>query len=591
MKSIKIHTALALSLFLSSATYSQINVEDSLQVILTNDTIEPETRFRNAYSLMFYNSSPEEAELLGKKIVYPFVQKTWENPSEQLSHWVSLHLLVSFCYRERGGNDRDEKERLFAEKALETALKSENNADCARCYQACGNIEFKRGDTKRAHEYLYQAITYFDKMERYTKSSEILFYIVSTFFDTKNTDGIKRILQQMEEYLEKDNSKQSQYQYNFTKIAYFELVLEKENPVDYRRVDSLIVSVRKNIDLAENFLEQLSPYWMHGYAYYFLAKELDLYYPEQTDSIFFYLDMAHEVFEKESFSRAQEVNSVMEFQIMNNIVRANALTREGKMQDAYKLMNEALRMLNELKNYKNLDVHRYHTYQFMADYYEKTNRPAEALKYHKLLRESEAQRYETEKVQAINDMSVKYETEKKEIQIQTLIKENETARRIFRLTVGLSLALLATAVFIILFNRLRRKNVEQRLYETALLAELRQNELEKMQNLKKQLEQNPVENTIEKIVQAVSASLIEKDNKKVYLESLSKIDSELLETAYQNSKVKITGMDMKYIICFAADIDVKDISLLFNIEPASVHTVRYRIKKKFQKEDSFKMIL
>ena len=65
----------------------------------------------------------------------------------------------------------------------------------------------------------------------------------------------------------------------------------------------------------------------------------------------------------------------------------------------------------------------------------------------------------------------------------------------------------------------------------------------------------------------------------------------MFENAYQTSKTKITGMDMKYLICFAADIDAKDISLLFNIEPASVHTVRYRIRKKFAKEDVFRMIL
>jgi hypothetical protein len=330
---------------------------------------------------------------------------------------------------------------------------------------------------------------------------------------------------------------------------------------------------------------------MHGLAYYFMARELDTYFPEQTDSILFYLDKAHELFEKESFSRQQEANSVMEFHIINNIVRAKALSRKGKMQEAYKWMSEVLPMLNELKDYKNLDVHRFYVYQFMADYYEKTNRLAEALKYHKLLHESEAQRYKYEKVQVVSALSIKYETEKKEIQIQTLIRENETAQRILWLTIGLSFALLTIAIFIILSSRLRRKNVEQQLYETALLAELRQNELEKMQGLKKQLEENPVKNVIENIAQGISASLIYKEDKKVYLERLSKIDSNLLENAYQSSKVKITGMDMKYIICFAADIDVKDISLLFNIEPASVHTVRYRIKKKFPKNDTFQMIL
>ena len=599
MKSIQIYIILALCLFFSAAAYSQINVEDSLQVILTKkDTTRAELRFINAHNLMFYYSSPEEAEMLGKNVVYPFVQKTWKNKSEQLAHLARLHLLVSLCYRERGGDDRDEKERLFAEKALETALKSEDNATCARCYYVCGNMEFKRGDAGRAYEYLDQAITYYDKMEQYTKSSEVLIYMIGNFFDIKDMDGIGRVLRRMEEYLEKDTLKQSQYQYNIAEMAYLELKLEKEETVDYRLVDSLILSIRKNIDLVENYLEQLSPFHMHGYPYYYVARALDIYYPEQTDSIFFYLDKAQELFDTESFVRKQEANAVTEFHIHNNIIRANVLARTGKTQEAYKVASKSLPMLEELKNYKNIDQLRYYVYRFMVDYYEKINRPAEALKYEKLLRESEAQRYKTERIQAVNDITIKYEAEKKEIRIQTLIreneiaiKENEAARRTLLLTIGLLLALLTTAGFIILSSRLKRKNVEQQFYETALQAELNQNELEKIQNLKKQLAQNPVKNIIENITQQVSASLIDRDNKKAYLERLAKIDTQMLETAYQNSTVKITGMDMKYIICFVADIDVKDISLLFNIEPASVHTVRYRIKKKFQKEDSFKMIL
>ena len=582
-------------LFFSTAIYSQINVKDSLQIILANDTIEPEIRFRNAYNLMFYNSSPEEAEILGRKIVYPFVQTTWKSRSEHLSHLARLHLLTGLCYRERGGDDRNEKERLFVEKALETALKSEDNEICARCYMSCGFIEMKRGDVKRGNEYLYQAITFYDKMEQYVKSSEMLYVIVSNFFDIKDVDGMKRVLLQMEEYLEKDNSKQSQYQYNVLKKSYFEILLEKEKKnkgtIDSRFVDSTMVYIKKIIYLAENHLSELSPYWMHGYAYYYMAKGFDDYYPEQTDSIFFYLDKAHDMMEKESFSRMVEANSATELKIFLNTMRVNALSREGRTEEAYKVMSEALSMLDELKNYQNLNELRYRAYQFMADYYEKINRFDEALKYQKLLRENESKRYESEKIQAINDMSAKYETEKKEIRIQTLIRENETARRILWLIIGLSLALLTTAGLIILSNRLKRKNAEQRLYETALLAELRQNELEKIQHLKKQLDENPVKNTIEKIAQGISASLMDKEDKKAYLERLSKIDFGLLESAYQSSKMKITGMDMKYIICFAADIDVKDISLLFNIEPASVHTVRYRIKKKFPENDTFRMIL
>ncbi|MDR2906885.1 MAG: hypothetical protein LBU91_02710 [Bacteroidales bacterium] len=594
MKQIKIYAILVLTLF-ASVGYAQINIKDSIQAILQNDTIDAETRFREANNLIFYHAPAEEAEPLALNVVYPFVQKTWKNQSEQLSRLSRLYVIVGFCYRERGGDDRTEKERHFAEKALDIAKESGNDTICARCCMACGYMEIKRGDVKRAHNYLYQAIKYYDNMKQYVKSSEMLYVIASNFFEIKDTDGMQRILRQMENYLQKDTSKQSYYQYNVIKKSYFELLLEKENvdqkPIDYRLVDSVLLYTKHNIALVDNFLGELAPNWMHGYAYWYLAKALDDYYPKLTDSISLYLDKALEMIEIDWYSRTNEKNSVLELKIYINEIRAKVYSRQGRIQDAFRCMNEALTMLDELKDYQNLNEQRYKAYQFMADYYEKNNRPGEALKFQKLLRESEANRYENEKVQAINDMSAKYETEKKEIQIQTLTKEKKIAQRTLWLLVVLSLVLLGTSALMVWSNRLRRKNVEQQLYETALLAELRQSELEKVQSQKQQLKQNPVQNTVEKVIQMVSDSLIEKNTKKDYLERLSKIDSELFEHAYQTSEVKITSMDMKYIICFSTDIDVKDISLLFNIEPASVHTVRYRIKKKFSKEDSFRMIL
>lgn len=586
---------LSLLLSFTSVSYSQVNVKDSIDVILHNDTLDIETRFRNAYNLVFYNSSPEEAKAFALDIVYPFVEDKWEDNSEHLSHLARLYLLISFCYRERGGEDKDEKERYYAEKALETAKESEDDAVCARCSMACAYMELKRGDEKQAHEYLYQAISHYDKLEMYSKSSEMLYVIVGTFFDIKDTDGMKRVLGQMEENLEKDSSKQSQYQYNVIKHFYYDLLLDKQKKdkkaIDYQWVDSSMLYINRNIYLVDNHLEELDKHWMHAYAYYFLAKELDKYYPEQTDSIHHYLDKAIEMREKEEISRMNESSSVMELNIYINQVRAQTLFREGKIRESYQVMSEALSLLDELGNYNNLNEARSITYQFMIDYYEQNNRPAEALRYSKLLHENDAVRFENEKIQVMNEMSAKYETEKKEIRIQNLIKENKAAQRILWLTIGLSIALLFAFLLTILFGRLKRKNIEQRLYETALHAELRQNELEKIQNIQQQLEQNPIQNTMEKVSELISISVIEKEDKKKYLERIPKIDAKLLQQVYQTAKVKITNMDMKYIICFAIDMDVKDISLLFNIEPASVHTVRYRIKKKFSKDDAARLLL
>ncbi len=613
--------------FCENSFTEKFNVKDSLQTILRTDTIDPETRFKNAHNLMFYYSSPEEAEALGQNIVYPFVKKTWESKSEQLAHLARLQLLVSMCYRERGSNDRDEKERLFAEKALETAKKSEIDATCARCYNACAYMEIKRGDVKKAHEYLYHAIKYYDKMEQYTKSSEMLYVIVSNFYEIKDTDGMQRVLRLMEGYLKKDTSKQSQYQYNITRYFYFRLLLEKNEadkiPVDYRLIDSCMVYIERNIDLAENYLSELDTHWMHGYAYYFLAKELDTYYPEQTVKIFFNLDKALEMIDKESFSRMNEANAVMELKIYIDQTRAKALFREGKIRESYEVMSKALLMLDELKNYKNLSVSRQIAYQFMVDYYEKTNRFAEALKFQKMLQENEAQRFENEKVQAINDMLVKYEVEKKEAQIVWLAERNQTAQKILILTVSLITVLLIALLIFIRFYKLRKKSMEQSIYESALLAELKQSELEQnlkekeqlqqeynelevqanqneqkaqsydkeLKQIKQQLEQKPTKTMIGKLTGWISKSVMDKKTKEDYIQQLSGLDIDMLEQGYLTANEKISTMDMKYIICFAIDMDVKDMSLLFNVEPASIRTVRYRIKKKFGEKNTFKFLM
>ena len=618
-----------LFLCFSLSTYAQINVKDSLQAILQDESVDAETRFKNARNLIAYNNAtPQEAEDLGLNVLYPFAQKQWKEKSKQQERLAVIYGVISYSYRERGkGDDKDEKERFFAQKALETAKKSGNDTVAASCGTVCGYMEIRMGNVKKGHEYLYDAIKHYDKAEMYVKASEMLYVIASNFFDIKDTHGMRRILQQMEEYLEKDTSKQSLYQYYVLKKSYSEMLLDRQKsdkqPLDCQLVDTTMFYVKKMIYLVENFLDELSPYWMHGYAYYYAVKAFDDYFPEQTDSIFFYLDKAFEMSKKETFHATIQPNALKEFYAYNNTFRAIALDRVGKTQEAYRVMSGVIVLLDELKTYGNLGIHRHRAYQFMADYYEKENRPVEALKYYKLLKESDEQRYENEKVQSINDMSVKYETEKKEIQIAALEKDKQAAQRILLLSVGLIAVLLISLLIFIRFYKLRKKNLEQSIYETALFAELKHNELEhnvkekecllqqyndlellsvhnkqmaqsykdELKRIKQQLEQKPTKTMIGKLTEWLSKSVMDKAKKELYIKQLSDLDIEMLEQGYLCSDEKISNMEMKYIICFAIDMDVKDISLLFNVEPASIRTVRYRIKKKFGEKNTFKFLM
>ena len=125
----------------------------------------------------------------------------------------------------------------------------------------------------------------------------------------------------------------------------------------------------------------------------------------------------------------------------------------------------------------------------------------------------------------------------------------------------------------------------------ALYNALTPDEVEKYKGMHQLMKRYPVKNTAETIALMVSNSLIDKDSKKTYLERLSKLDFQLIEDTFKTSKTKITDVDRKYCVCFAAGIDTKDISLLFNVEPSSVNTTRYRVKKKFVDNEMFQMIL
>ena len=54
----------------------------------------------------------------------------------------------------------------------------------------------------------------------------------------------------------------------------------------------------------------------------------------------------------------------------------------------------------------------------------------------------------------------------------------------------------------------------------------------------------------------------------------------------QKAVKPLTIVDKKYLLCFLQGEDVKTIAARFHVEPASVYTVRYRMKKKFPKNEN-----
>ena len=95
-----------------------------------------------------------------------------------------------------------------------------------------------------------------------------------------------------------------------------------------------------------------------------------------------------------------------------------------------------------------------------------------------------------------------------------------------------------------------------------------------------------------KIIDMILHAPLEPDLKENYCTKLSGLASdEGLIMIFLSCDCKITPMDMKYILCFYIDMMVRDISLTFNVEVASIYTVRYRIRKKFKDNLAFQFLM
>ncbi len=584
IKLLKSSSILLLSLFSTFSAFGEINLRDSVQYYLNKQDVSPRLRFFYAHDFIFYHASPEEAEDLGMNMLYPYAKKLYKDDSQQKAYLSYIYKLIALCYRDRGKvEDKDRKEMEFWNKCLESVEQSDNDTVKARMYTYYGYVNLKRGTEEIAHDYLYKSIPYYEKLGMYTYASEVLYTMAATFYDIKDAEGMEKILEKMQECLQKDASKQSQYQFNVIKEGYYNLLLERQKEagaVDYALVDSVVTCVKKNIELVEQHRDKLNHAWVHAWAYFYYARALNNYFPDQYKDIYYNLEKALEELITENVIK-KEPNSKVEVEIYVYSVYAKARFRQGLHEQAYRDVQEALSRLDDYKNYNTLIVERSEAYELLVQYYELKDRPAEALKYQKLLQENETRRYNNEKLKAINEMAVKYETEKKEAEIQALQHERDIRNVIIALVSALSLLLLIGLFLLLRLFRIRKEKLEQEIYEKAMVAEMKQSELE---CIREGLRLSPARQTIKKLSLRISDSRLEAEKKSEYEKKLQQLDYKTLDKALVAEKDRLTNMDMIYIICFVAEMETNDISFVFNVDPASVRTVRYRIKKKIGKE-------
>ena len=262
---------------------------------------------------------------------------------------------------------------------------------------------------------------------------------------------------------------------------------------------------------------------------------------------------------------------------------------------AEQTMREVLARIDSVAEYhpNTVVTERGEAYAFMVMLCTEQGRYREALDWQERLIENNAVRYDIDKTASLQEIETRYEVEKQALEMERLQERNLAFRRFLYLL----LSLLFCAILLIVVLYLRKKNTEEKLYEAALEAdnmrsamdvalattspekgesgrEDKQDGMRALQlladNLIKQLQQMPV-------------SCAYKSQSISHLQALNWENLAQLCTRGN----RLTNMDKRYILCFAAGMSVEDVADLFHIEPASVYTVRYRLRKKFPADSMF----
>ncbi len=82
----------------------------------------------------------------------------------------------------------------------------------------------------------------------------------------------------------------------------------------------------------------------------------------------------------------------------------------------------------------------------------------------------------------------------------------------------------------------------------------------------------------------VEQSQLPNSLKERYLEALKEFNGEKMEEVRTMSHKALTPSDIRYMICFSVGMNASDIASIYNVEPSSIYTMRYRLRKKFPRE-------
>jgi len=550
-------------------------MSNEVNSILTDPKLPYEEQFKETIEAMHkysYQFANEKIKLCRKQLLPHFLEFS-KNPEVRKQNLAEIYLILSDNY-------------LFVENVSEslTAIDTllyyadniQNSYKRAYYYRKYAERQDKIGNRKLGHEYIYKAINIYDKLGGCEKEIERCYYVIAgDYAIISELNGLRDVKNKIKALYDKIGSRQMLYDYYGAEGTYNSMLFQfdmADQETSWNKAVDYFKKAISTVEYHQNELdENVAWAWMYfNVAYLYSFKNDDFY----SDSLVAYLDKAEKA-KKGDYMDVEIELSVNYLKILNYFNKGQYDLAEQKALESVEILNKAQR--NSLLSMSCA------TYEMLSTIYEKMGKMNLALQYHKCFFKAYEKQFTLEKKEALNEMNMKFEAQKKEIQIILLEQKIAAEHKILVAVVLLVISLAASIGFIVWNFRLRRKNLEQEVYESALQSELQREELKQLESVKERIQNNKAIVVVEKIKLLIEESIISKEEKREYLKKIEEIPLDVIEKIHFSSDEQLSMMDLKYIICFLIDMKAKDVGLLFNISSESVRKVHYRIRKKIGK--------
>ena len=484
-------------------------------------------------------------------------------------------------------------------------------------YQNLGDYYNLKRNEIEAHKNYYRAIEYYEKAGQYVLLNPIYCNLVYLYYQKEDTNMMSKIISEIKLNASKPKNVSGILDWYGLTALYYNCLYEK-NKSNTNCLDSVVFYETRFVKRFEADTSFQDTRGDIAFNYMLLSLSM-LKLKNNTDSVNHYLEKAK-----------QWINPVDTAMIADqHWIEGEIAFNKKQFTDSKEIFTQLLILLDSWTEKTDFSLY--------VDIYSRLSEIAEiekdyqsALNYERKKTPLLNQIHDIEKYKVISDLEKKYETEKKDREIQFEGKMN-------RLYLGICILVLLSSFFIIRWLLSRKKASDSQLQ----LTQMEKNEIELQTRLKdemlekakfekyesllamhfKNLEISEMDDTLlglkneqielnkqiedytkrfkqyekkkfalaikdpyfESIACDVCNQILKKiSEKNSYLEALQVLNDNFFLNLKNTFQDDLSVINIKYCICFAIGMNAEDISKCFSIEQHSVHRIRYRLKSKFK---------